>query len=320
MNRENCLKIISKKLAILTEEIKLLNSVNLYDINIISEDFYPRLLNLIYGYKLENVNINDKNAPAIDLSDCENRIAVQVTSETSSTKINYTIEKFIELESYKKYDRLIILLLKDKPAYTTTFKTNGKFNFDRDKDILANKDLIKEIRNKSIEDIKKIEDFLIIELENVERPHTTEASEVETIIDLIEWITNNKKYNQIRNTDVDPEYKIYKRFKKNSQQIISEYTSLYAIYGEPVEQASSLFNDEAKRIINRCYLQDISIRYLAENANDPLKALAKLVDYFESKLSKNGKRYDKSAIKFYLVSELIECNIFPNIEEDGDEN
>ena len=33
---------------------------------------------------------------------------------------------------------------------------------------------------------------------------------------------------------------------------------------------------------------------------------------FEEKLSTNGKKYDRSAIKFYLVNEMIKCRVFPN--------
>ena len=94
INKEFYLKNIAEDLALLSREVSILNAVNLYDINIIAEDFFPGLLNLIYGYKLKNANHLEKNAPAIDLVDPENRIAVQVTSDNSSTKIKHTIEEF----------------------------------------------------------------------------------------------------------------------------------------------------------------------------------------------------------------------------------
>lgn len=46
--------------------------------------------------------------------------------------------------------------------------------------------------------------------------------------------------------------------------------------------------------------------------NNPTKALDTLVEYFENKLSTNGKKYDRMAIKFYLVNEMIKCSVFPN--------
>lgn len=53
MNKEVYLKNIAENLALLSREVSILNAVNLYDINIIAEDFFPGLLNLIYGYELK---------------------------------------------------------------------------------------------------------------------------------------------------------------------------------------------------------------------------------------------------------------------------
>ena len=80
MNKEVYLKNVAESLALLSREVSILNAVNLYDINIVAEDFFPGLLNLIYGYELKKANYLEKNAPAIDLVDPKNRIAVQVTS------------------------------------------------------------------------------------------------------------------------------------------------------------------------------------------------------------------------------------------------
>ena len=71
-------------------------------------------------------------------------------------------------------------------------------------------------------------------------------------------------------------------------------------------------------IITIMYLQDISIEILEEAKNNPVEALNKLVEFFEERLSENGKQYDRAAIKFYLVNETIKCNVFPN--ERGEYN
>ncbi len=88
LNKESYLKEVAKSLALLSNEVTILNAINLYDINIVAEDFFPGLLNLIYGYQLKNANDLEKNAPAIDLYDEVNKIAIQVTSDSSSKKIN----------------------------------------------------------------------------------------------------------------------------------------------------------------------------------------------------------------------------------------
>ena len=53
MNKEVYLKNVAESLALLSREVSILNAVNLYDINIVAEDFFPGLLNLIYGYELK---------------------------------------------------------------------------------------------------------------------------------------------------------------------------------------------------------------------------------------------------------------------------
>ena len=88
---------------------------------------------------------------------------------------------------------------------------------------------------------------------------------------------------------------------------------MYTIYGEAIETINQTIGiDEAQDIIIMFYLQDISMQFLDETNDNPIQALNKLVGYFDDKLSVNGKKYDRAAIKFYLVNEMIKCRVFPN--------
>lgn len=320
MNKEVYLKNIAENLALLSREVSILNAVNLYDINIIAEDFFPGLLNLIYGYELKNANHLEKNAPAIDLIDQKNRIAVQVTSDNSSTKIKHTIEEFNKSQAYHLYDRLVVLILTQKKKYSSNFDTQGLFSFEKARDIWDVEKLIKDIRELETAQIKNVSDYLSEELYNkYYSVRETQAGEVDTIIDLIEYISQHRKVNKDRETTVDPEYKIYKRFKNFADKLITEYTTLYTIYGEALNIVNETLGiDEAQDIIIMFYLQDISVQFLEEEHDNPIVALNKLVTYFEEKLSINGKKYDRSAIKFYLVNEMIKCRVFPNERSEYD--
>lgn len=167
---------------------------------------------------------------------------------------------------------------------------------------------------KGINSLKGINQFLEDEfVSKLPQKETTQASEVDTIIDLIEYITKNREKKEKIETVVDPEYKIDKRFKEFADKLKSNYVTLYTIYGEALNTVVTMLEiDEAQELITVMYLQDLSIKKLDEASNNPVKALDSLVDYFEEMLSKNGKKYDKAAIKFYLVNELIKCNVFPN--------
>jgi hypothetical protein len=314
MKKEIYLKNVAESLALLSKQVELLNAVNLYDINIIAEDFFTELLNLIFGYKLKNVNVVEKNAPAIDLIDEENKISIQVTSDNSSTKIKHTIHEYIDNKAYEKYDRLIVLILTRKKKYSKPFDTNNTFIFNKESDILDVKDLVKFVRGLEIEKIRSINDFLGRELcDKVYSVKETQANEIDTIIDLIEYISKHKEVKKKIDVEIDPEYKIFKRFKDFAERLISEYTTLYTLYGDSIVTINETLGiDEAQDIITMLYLQDISMQFLNETNDNPIKALNKLVDYFEDKLSVNGKKYDRAAIKFYLVNEMIKCRVFPN--------
>lgn len=95
-SKEKYILNITKQLSYICTNVKLLNSLNLNDINIHAESFFCELLNIIFGYQLHNLNNTEMNYAAIDLGDEKNKIAIQVTSEKTSTKIRETLEKFTE--------------------------------------------------------------------------------------------------------------------------------------------------------------------------------------------------------------------------------
>ena len=101
MNLEILKKQIAFNLAVLSRYVEGLNTIHYFDINTSSEDFFKGLLNRIYGYELENINIIDMNSCAIDLGDKKNKIAIQVTSNKKSEKIKKKKKKFLEKELYK---------------------------------------------------------------------------------------------------------------------------------------------------------------------------------------------------------------------------
>lgn len=314
LKREIYLEGIAHSLALLSKEVEIRNAVNLYDINIVAEDFFPGLLNLIYGYELKNINNLEKNAPAIDLYDSKNKVSIQVTSDNDSAKIKHTISEFNQNRFYEIYDRLIILILTQKKKYTTDFDTEGKFTFDKEKDIWDVESLIKDIKKLELDKLKKINEYLSSELDDkCYALKRTQASEIDTIMDLIEYISQNRDFSERKNVIVDPEYKIYKRFHEFANKITSDYTTLLGVYGDAIETINGTLGiDEAQDIIIMLYLQDISMQILKKNNNDPIASLNQLVEYFENKLSTDGKKYDRMAIKFYLINEMIKCSVFPN--------
>lgn len=104
---EKCLTEIAQKI---TES----NKHNLTDINIICEEVFGQILNRLFEINLIAISLEiNRNFPAVDLIDYDNKIAYQVTTQGTKEKINHTIEVFNRhTEIFDKVDELNILFLK----------------------------------------------------------------------------------------------------------------------------------------------------------------------------------------------------------------
>lgn len=308
--REQNMNIITDRLSYLLNKIVNRNFLNLTDVNIHAENFYRDFLNLVYGWNLVNTNYHTQNAAYIDLIDRDNKIAIQVTSQNDNKKIDETIKGFFKNPSNKEYKLTVILISKDTKNYKTDFTHEGIYSFDQTKDVIDTKKLISDINDKSIDKISLIAKFL--EKEILMPMPKTETNEVETIMSLLEWLSDDKHYKEIdKNYECDPDKKINSRFKEYSNIFKEEFTNLYAIYCMSVTEAKKSFGLDgvrAKKI--SAFLITISNRFLREENDNPLKALDKLTDYFEEKIKNNGIKADACAIRYYLLDELIGCNIF----------
>lgn len=318
MRRQIITEQIIEHFSLLKLQINTYNSAGLYNIDVFCEDFFQRLLNMTFGYNLKNINtLTGLNFPAIDLGDNTKRIAFQVTADSSKNKVQTTINLFQAKGLDKSYDTLNFLVLRKKVNHDKTiFTTANGFKFDKDKCIYSIDDLIAYIRERDIDELEKIHGFL--EKELVEKTKNTAtktiAKEVETIMDLIEYLSNHSEpTNQKTNDDPDPERKIYKRFSDYSPFLISQIEEFIPQYANARKEAIDkigLDTIKAKRIA--MYLKVKSDAVLLQNNGNPQLAVASLTDYFERNLSEKGKTYDYNAIRYYLIQEIINCNVFPN--------
>lgn len=305
-NKQTYISIITKRLTYLQKEVENFNSLNLTDINVIAENFYRDFFNLI-GFEFNNTNFESNNFAHIDLIDTVNKQAIQVTSQNDNIKIKEAIDGFFAKPENQDYKLQILLISKDAKNYRTKF---GK-NFNHKEDVLDIKRLLAIIND--IQEIDKIKDLADFLNKNVltER-QKTECSEVETIMELINYLSLNKNRIIIDKTvNVDPENKIENRFSEHSDYLKQQYAGLYAKYNGPLIEAKSEIDSVEAEIISD-FLKDESDIILTKEKNNPKLALHSLVELFYGKLSSNGVKFDKQAIKFYLLDELINCNVFPN--------
>lgn len=167
--REIEIKAISHEFANWEVKLSNLNSLNLYDANVISEQLICSLLNCIYGYQLSNKNATQKNFPAIDLADEYNRVSFQITSSRTSKKIQSTIDKFVEHGLFEDFDELFILILGRKQKSYADFKVPNELSFSKIRNIIDFQDLLSVISVLPITKIKEIRRILVEENQSIIR-------------------------------------------------------------------------------------------------------------------------------------------------------
>lgn len=317
MNRIDYQERIIQALSWLKTQVEFHNSLSLTDINHGAESFYCGLLNLVYGYTLANINITDLNAAAIDLGDEQNKIAIQVTSTSALSKTKYTVDKFIEKGLYKKFDRLLILNIVKKSNHEAPTIGGPEYLLDTKKDILDVEDLIKKISSDpDLQKLKAIAEFLDAELSLPVQKSL--PNEVLTVLGIIEYISdeNHEDAGNGFLEEPDPERKIYKRFLEHSEFLTGLYNNGYIEYGavlEAVKKETDFGQVRLRRAAN--YLKDYSDSILTECGGDPQEALSKIIENLKSLLGGNGYYFDAGAAKFYVIEQLVKCNIFPLKEE-----
>lgn len=144
----------------------------------------------------------------------------------------------------------------------------------------------------------------------------TKCNEVVTIMDLICYI--GEKAELVDSLELngipDPDKKL-ERFSDYCDQIKREIvnSAMYAVASREAEGAMGL--DKVRVEQKVLYLKNLSRKFLREHDDDPMKALDGMSDFLDSELSRSGKSYCYTAIRYYLISEIPKCNVFPNEDE-----
>lgn len=187
MDRSTLLHLIEELFSKMMNKSKLGSAVNDHRSKIQSEATLMHVLEIIFDCNLENSNKQKSNYPGLDLISVDKRIGFQITADSSKEKIKDTIDKCISSRNkiYDIIDRLIIILLVDKPRYRNKAldKKFNNFSFDKDNDIIDFRDLYRFIFNlKDPRKIEKIYSHLQRELEN-DREYFSYVSKLRAVND-----------------------------------------------------------------------------------------------------------------------------------------
>jgi hypothetical protein len=146
---------------------------------------------------------------------------------------------------------------------------------------------------------------------NINNYNPNRPVEVETIMKLIEFLTDDNNYKELeKEYKVNPEEKFQNKLKNHAEFFIKEFQYLCSNTNYPkgiMEVKEGLDTIKIERIKNFLIIKSNQLLY--EKENNPKEAFDELCQFFEGKI-KDRENIGSVAIRFYLLDELIGCNIF----------
>lgn len=314
MNRNIYVTKIKTLIDILKVEIKDSGKLNLLDINVHVEDFFRDLLNLIYGWQLQNMNQRNLNAAGGDLWYDDDKIVIQVSSTTTKDKIQSSIDK-LSAEQFAGYrfkflriDGDVIKLRKE------SYNTHNDIVFNPSEDIIDISTLLKDITHLDIDCLRRVYELCGKEIVPLDTPKVTET---DLAIVVKALATNVKDWlKERRPIGFDIDKKIDFNHLEGKRRLINDYKlyigKLNAVYGEFVDNAT----DYSFIILQT--LSDMYSDYLGQFASNAL--FDKIVDNARELALKSKSAKDipvdrvNVCINVIVVDAFIRCRIFEDPE------
>ena len=314
MNRNIYVTKIKALIDILKVEIKDSGKLNLLDINVHVEDFFRDLLNLIYGWQLQNMNQRNLNAAGGDLWYDDDKIVIQVSSTTTKDKIQSSIDK-LSAEQFAGYrfkflriDGDVIKLRKE------SYNTHDGIVFNPSVDIIDISTLLNDITHLDIDCLRRVCELCEKEIVPLDTPKVTETDLAIVVKALATNVKNWSKERRPIGFDVDK--KIDFNHLEGKRRLINDYKlyigRLNAVYGEFVDNAT----DYSFIILQT--LSDMYSGYLGQFESNAL--FDKIVDNTRELALKSKSAKDipvdrvNVCINVIVVDAFIRCRIFEDPE------
>lgn len=155
-DRKIAFDTISRVFAITKLDIEHHQAIGEYSLNIHGENYFRDIFNIVYDSNFVNANLDNLNAPYIDLVDSNKKRLIQITTTRTKEKILHSLQA-LKIEKYKSYDISIFYLLdKANPSQATIDEIKNIYSDINLKNILKDSgDLMADIN--SLESNKIIE-------------------------------------------------------------------------------------------------------------------------------------------------------------------
>lgn len=313
MNRVLYFNYIDEKLHALASRIETRGKLNLLDIHLQSENFYLHFFNLLYGYKLENLNTKLQNVEAIDLIDHTNKIIIQVSATCTKQKIESALDKSI-LAKYSDYSFKFISLSKDATDLRNKKYLNPhSLTFEPSSDIYDILSILKEILGKSIDELKNIYTLIKSELGS-----DIDISKLDSNLASVINILSKETWDEVNKIDAAISFEIDRKIEfndlTNSKAIIDEY----CVYYKKVDEKYSEFDSQGSNKSNSVLatIKRVYLSLMDSGTSDHV--FLSVIDEVKNKILNSPNFINipidelELCVDILVVDSFIRCKIFEN--------
>ncbi len=312
MNRQKYFNFIEEKLNHLRCRIESRAGLNILDMHLHSENFYLHFFNLLFDWKLQNINAVQKIAAGVDLVDTTNKIIIQVSATATKQKIDSALSK--DISNYKGYAFKFISISKEaKNLRAKTFLNPHNLKFNPADDIFDVPSLLKLIYGMNTDQMKDVYEFLKKELKSEPDPEKVESN-LTTIIKILSKEDWSKGTTDFATVPYDIEIKISYNQLNTAKYLIDDYKIHY-------HRIDNIYSDFDKQGVNKSIsiLNGLRTEYLALGAEvSPDQRFFSVIDKVSQKILRSANYVpipDEElvlCVQILVVDAFIRCKIFKN--------
>lgn len=312
MNRPDYYNYIEERLTTLSLKIKGRGKLNILDYHLHAEHFYRDLFNLLFNWKLSNINDSQQNAEAVDLEDVVNKIIIQVSATNTKSKIDDALSK-IPTGRYDNFTFKFVSIAKSaQNLKNKIFTVPQGISFNAQADIYDTEDILRKTNSLDIDRLEQVYNLVHKEL-GTEDPTKRLPSHLTTVINLL----SKEDLSSVgipSPSSFDIEQKIEFNQLSNSKALIVEYN----IHQATVERIYSSF-DSMGQSKSTFVLERIRKIYLEHKTETNKDVLFQLITDKVKQIITNSANYDNMTeeeielcVDILVVDTFIRCKIFEN--------
>lgn len=316
MNRTAYYNYIDEKIHTLAYRIDTNGKLNMLHLHMHSESFYLHLLNLLYGYELENLNKVLQNVEAIDLIDHKNKIIIQVSSTCTKNKVESALEKEI-IKNYLSYKFKFISISKDASNLRKSkFKNPHGISFSPSRDIIDITSILNEILQKDIAGQMSVYSFIKGELGN-----GVDVAKLDSNLAIIINILAKENWHGNVGESTIKQFEIERKISHNELDSAKDLIEEYSLFHGRVDSKYSVFDSQGSNK-SSSVLATIKREYIKskKGASDSDEIFFNVIEVLKNKVIESANYSEipidelELCIDILVVDAFVRCKIMDNPE------